>query len=89
MLRKELIPGIQVGDDPEKVLSWTTVGYDYVAKEYPKQHLFEECISAATRIKAQKARVCMQFCIKLVGSASLVVAVLASALRARPCQTVV
>ena len=58
MIRKESVPGIKVGDDPEKVLSWTTMGHDYILKDYPSQHLFLDCITAASRVKAAKAREC-------------------------------
>lgn len=57
-MQKESVPGIKVGEDPFQVLSWTTMGYDYILKDYPSQHLFLDCIGAASRVKAAKAREC-------------------------------
>ena len=55
MLHAEKLPGLNVGDDPEKVLTWTYPGYDSVAKEYPVQHFFTNCLVARDRVKAEQA----------------------------------
>ena len=55
MMRAETLPGLNIGDDPVKVLTWTYPGYDSVAKECPAQHLFGNCVSAKDRVRAEKA----------------------------------
>jgi hypothetical protein len=55
MMHAETLPGLSKGDDPDKVLTWTYPGYDSVAKEYPVQHFFTNCLSAKDRVKAEQA----------------------------------
>jgi hypothetical protein len=55
MTNREPLPGLNIGDDPGRILSWTSIGYDPVARECPAAHYFPDCISALDRIKAHEA----------------------------------
>jgi hypothetical protein len=55
MTNREPLPGLNIGDDPGRILSWTSIGYDPVAQEYPAAHYFPDCVSAMDRIRAHEA----------------------------------
>ena len=47
-----LVPGINVGDDPELNLTWTAIGYDAQSRQYPEGQTWLNVLKVEVRKRA-------------------------------------
>jgi hypothetical protein len=47
------LPGITVGADPARDLSWTVLGYDQLTCSYPEKHMWRDNLKADLRLHAE------------------------------------